>query len=65
DGFTTVYKLLDNVTVKAGDKVSKGDVIGKVALVEDEMKDGAHIHLELYKDGKRINPLDYLLSGDK
>ena len=51
--------------MKAGDKVSKGDVIGKVALVEDEMKDGAHIHLELYKDGKRINPLDYLLSGDK
>ncbi|MDE5654326.1 MAG: M23 family metallopeptidase [Clostridia bacterium] len=66
DGFTTVYKLLDNVTVKAGDKVSKGDVIGKVSdTAEEEMAEGAHIHLELYKDGKIINPLDYLLSGDK
>ena len=66
DGFTTVYKLLDNVSLKAGDKVSKGDVIGKVSdTALDEIADGAHLHLELYKDGKQINPMDYLLSGDK
>lgn len=66
DGFTTVYKLLDSVTLKAGDKVSKGQVIGKVSdTALEEIADGAHIHLELYKNGQIINPLDYMLSGDK
>ena len=66
DGFETVYKLLDEVTLKAGDKISKGDVIGKVSdTALDEIASGAHLHLELYKDGKPINPMDYLLSGDK
>lgn len=66
DGFTTVYKLIDGVTLKAGDKVSKGDVIGKVSdTALEEIADGAHLHLELYKDGVTINPMDYLLSGDK
>ncbi|MDE5756359.1 MAG: M23 family metallopeptidase [Clostridia bacterium] len=66
DGFTTVYKLMDGVTLKAGDKVSKGDVIGKVSdTALEEIADGAHIHLELYKDNVAINPMDYLLSGDK
>ncbi|MDE7191837.1 MAG: M23 family metallopeptidase [Clostridia bacterium] len=66
DGFTTVYKLLDEVSLKAGDKVSKGDVIGKVSNTAlEEIADGAHLHLELYKDGVKINPMDYLLSGDK
>lgn len=66
DGFTTVYKLLSDVTLKAGDKVSKGDVIGKVSdSALEEIADGAHLHLELYKDGVKINPMDYLLSGDK
>ena len=66
DGFTTVYKLLDSVSLKAGDKLSKGDVIGKVSdTALDEIMDGAHLHLELYKDGVATNPMDYLLSGDK
>ena len=66
DGFSTVYKLLDNVSLKAGDKVSKGDVIGQVSdSALDEIADGAHLHLELYKDGKIIDPMSYLLSGDK
>ena len=66
DGFTTVYKYLDGVTLKVGDKVSKGAVIGKVSgTAEEEIADGPHMHLELFKDGKRINPLEYLLTGDK
>ena len=66
DGFESVYKLLDEVTLKQGDSVAQGDVIGKVsdtALVETA--DGAHLHLELYKEGKRVNPLEYMLQGDK
>ena len=66
DGFETVYNLLDEVTLKEGDTVTQGQVIGKVsdsALME--VASGDHIHLELTKDGKRVNPLDYMLKGDK
>lgn len=65
-GFESVYKLLDDVTLKEGDSVEKGQVIGKIsgdALAE--VASGAHLHLELYKDGERINPMDYMLGGDK
>lgn len=66
DGFVTIYKLLDNVSLKVGDSISKGDVIGKVsATALDEIAEGAHLHLELYKDNVCINPADYLLAGDK
>ncbi len=66
DGYETVYKLLDNVNLKEGSKISKGDVIGKVSdSALAEIASGAHLHMELYKDGNKINPLDYMLNGDK
>ena len=66
DGFESVYKLLDEVTLKEGDSVEKGQVIGKVSgSALAEVASGAHLHLELYKDGEKINPMDYMLGGDK
>lgn len=66
DGFESVYKLLDEVSLKAGDKVTKGQVIGKVSdSALAEIASGAHLHLELYKDGEKINPADYMIGGDK
>ncbi len=66
DGFESVYKLLDKVSLKKGDKVTKGQVIGKVSgTALAEIASGAHLHLELYKDGEKINPQDYMLGGDK
>ena len=66
DGFESVYKLLDEVSLKEGDSVEKGQVIGKVSgSALAEVASGAHLHLELYKDGEKINPMDYMLGGDK
>lgn len=66
DGFTTVYKLLDGVKLTVGDSVNQGDVIGVISSTAmDEMADGEHMHLELYKDGVALNPLDYMIEGDK
>lgn len=66
DGFESVYKLLDGVSLKAGDKVTKGQVIGKVSdSALAEIASGAHLHLELYKNGEKINPADYMTGGDK
>lgn len=61
DGFTSVYKLIDGVSLKAGDNISKGDIIGKVSgTALEEIADGPHLHLELYKDDVGINPLDFI-----
>ncbi len=60
-GYETTYKLLDEVSLKVGDKVAEGDTIGAVsgdALAE--MAQGAHLHLELSKDGVLVDPTSYM-----
>lgn len=60
-GYETTYKLLDEVSLKVGDKVAEGDAIGTVsgdALAE--MAQGAHLHLELSKDGVLVDPTSYM-----
>ena len=60
-GYETTYKLLDEVSLKAGDKVAEGDAIGTVsgdALAE--IAQGAHLHLELSKDGVLVDPTSYM-----
>ena len=60
-GYETTYKLLDEVSLKVGDKVAEGDTIGTVsgdALAE--MAQGAHLHLELSKDGVLVDPTAYI-----
>lgn len=66
DGYETVYKYLDNVDLQAGAKIAQGDVIGKVSdSALEEVANGPHLHLELFKDGVRVDPMEYMLSGDK
>lgn len=61
DGLVSIYKGLDGVTVKEGDSVTGGYVLGKVAEnMMIEQRDGAHLHLEMQKDGKYVNPAEYL-----
>lgn len=60
-GFETTYKLLDGVTLKAGDSVVEGDVLGTVSSSAlSEIAQGTHIHLELTKDGEKIDPTAYM-----
>ena len=60
-GFETTYKLLDGVTLKAGDSVAEGDVLGTVSSSAlSEIAQGTHIHLELTKDGEKIDPTAYM-----
>ncbi|NLC16282.1 MAG: M23 family metallopeptidase [Clostridiales bacterium] len=67
DSLTTVYKSLNNVTVKKGDSVKAGDKIGEVSASMGIEKDmGPHLHFEVMVNGKLVNPNDYLtLSSDK
>lgn len=65
-GYTSTYRLLDNVSLKVGDKLSKGDVIGVVSSNGAyECASESHIHYELSKNGEMVNPMDFLPEGNK
>ena len=50
-----------NVPVKAGDKVSIRQSIGKLDGVPSEMQDNRpHLHFAVRRDGKWLNPMDIL-----
>lgn len=65
DGYKTVYSNLSTTKmVQEGQEIKKGQAIsgiGKTATFEYEEKD--HLHFEIYKDDKAINPLS-LIEGD-
>ena len=60
DELVVVYKgLSSNLQVKEGDRLEKGRVIGTITSFLAEKADGVHLHLELLKDNKLINPTEY------
>ena len=59
-GLKSVYKCLSNeVLVSQGDKVVKGQEIGKVSNNLTEKADGPHLHFELYENDKLVDPTPY------
>lgn len=58
DKYSTFYSHLKSFTVKAGDNLKQGEVIGYVG--SSGMSVGPHLHYEVIKDGVRVNPEDYL-----
>jgi len=67
NGLVSVYKSLNNdVTVSVGNKVSTGQIIGSVSeTMAEELNVGAHLHLEMFLNGVKVNPNDYLDLGNK
>ncbi|HUV35652.1 MAG TPA: M23 family metallopeptidase [Patescibacteria group bacterium] len=55
---STVYGHLSNCTVREGEPVERGDFIGTVGRTGNAT--GIHLHFEVRKAGKALNPLDYL-----
>lgn len=57
---TVVYKgLSSNLSVKEGEKIEKGAVIGSITSFLAEKADGVHLHLEVLKNDKLIDPTEY------
>ncbi len=54
----TLYGHLSKVNVKVGQKVSTGQIVGLVGSTGHST--GNHLHYEVRKDGKPINPLHFL-----
>ena len=67
DGFVSKYSSLsDETSVTISDKVSAGDTIGTMSQsAANEQLSGAHLHFELYKDGQKVDPSNYLTLEDK
>ncbi|MGW9128919.1 peptidoglycan DD-metalloendopeptidase family protein, partial [Paenibacillus chitinolyticus] len=59
-----VYQSLDNVTVKPGDEVTQGQVLGSAGRNEYEKDAGIHLHFEVRVDNKAVNPEQYLVSPE-
>lgn len=68
DGYVSVYKsLAGEITVSVGDSVKAGDKLGTTSTsMMSELNTGAHLHFELKKDGKYVNPATVLpIEADK
>lgn len=61
NGYKSRYAHASELYVSAGDKVERGQVIGRVGNTGRSYgKTGNHLHFELTKDGVKVNPVPYL-----
>ena len=63
-GYKTGYCHMQKIIVKPGDTVKQGQVIGISGGGKDDIgrgrSDGRHLHFTLRKDGKVVDPMDYI-----
>ena len=60
-GYRTIFAHLSKFYVKWGQKVKRGDLIGKSGNTGRSA--GPHLHYEVHRNGVPQNPLDYFFSG--
>ena len=58
DGYQSLYGHMSYISVKKGQSVTQGSIIGKVG--NTGYSTGSHVHLSIYKNGKMIDPLSLL-----
>ena len=56
-GYKTLYAHMSKTAVKRNQTVSRGDVIGFVGNTGKSV--APHLHYEVHKDGKKINPVNF------
>lgn len=61
DGYEAVYGQLGEVSVKQGQRIEDGDLIGYLGEPTKYYSvEGPNLYFELLKDGEPVNPLQYL-----
>lgn len=58
DGLVTLYAHLSEIYVKPGDKLARGQVLGRMGSTG--RSSGTHLHFEVRKGGITVNPLSFL-----
>lgn len=61
-GYVTRYAHMSEILVRPGQKVHRGEVIGRVGSTGRST--GPHLHYEVFRDGRRVNPWAYLGQKD-
>lgn len=60
-GLSTRYGHLSEIDVKPGQRIRRGDTVGRVGSTGRST--GYHLHYEVRLDGAPVNPLAYILDG--
>ncbi len=60
-GYKTLYAHMSVVDVKQGQKVTRGQIIGKIGNTGTST--APHLHYEVTLQGKKINPIHYCMDG--
>lgn len=66
NGIKSVYKSLEDISVKNGDYVQAGDVIASISSsMARENNTGNHLHFEMFENNISINPNNYIDFSNK
>lgn len=60
-GYQSLYAHMQDINVKEGEKVRKGQKIGTVG--SSGTSTAPHLHYEIRLNGKSVNPIDYCMDG--
>jgi murein DD-endopeptidase MepM/ murein hydrolase activator NlpD len=61
-GYTTLFGHCSRLIAKPGQKVVRGDTIALMGSTGRST--GPHVHYEVWRDGRRVNPAPFLASRD-
>ena len=56
-GYQTLYGHMSRMTVRPGQRVNRGDIIGYVG--NSGTSTGPHLHYEVHRGGSPVNPVNY------
>jgi len=56
-GYRTLYAHMSKISVRVGQRVSRGEVIGLVGSTG--LSKGPHLHYEVIRNGRTVNPVSY------
>lgn len=66
NGIKSLYKSVEDISVKNGDYVNQGDVIASISTsMARETNTGAHLHFEMFENNVAINPNNYIDFSNK
>lgn len=60
NNLVSTYQSLSELSVKKGDVVTQGQILGKSGTNELDKELGNHLHFEIYENGQSVNPNNYL-----
>ena len=61
-GIETRYAHLSKIAVRAGQRIRRGDIIGRMGSTGRST--GSHLHYEVRIDGRAVNPIPFMKSTD-